>query len=95
MKRMAAVVGILALLGCRAGKPLVSATPAEKTTPGTIAGVVHDCTGGPLANRVVHAIREGSAQGYSATTDVTGGFSIPVPPGNYRLRVDLLEGRPW
>jgi hypothetical protein len=23
---------------------------------------------------------------------VTGGFSIPVPPGKYRLRVDLLEG---
>lgn len=96
MKRMAAVVAVLALLGipaCRAGRPLVSATPADKTTPGTIAGNVKDSTGGPLAGRTVHAVgTEIVTQSYSAVTNVTGGFSIKVPPGDYRLRVDLLEG---
>lgn len=95
MKRRAAVVGALAVLAfaaCRAGRPLVSATPADKTTPGTIAGNVKDAAGGPVSGRTVHAIREGATEDYTATTNVTGGFSIKVPPGNYRLRVDLLEG---
>jgi hypothetical protein len=33
-----------------------------------------------------------STRRYSATTNVSGGFSIKVPPGKYRLEVDLREG---
>ncbi len=36
--------------------------------------------------------RRRDARDYSATTNVTGGFSIKVPPGEYRLQVDLQEG---
>jgi hypothetical protein len=34
----------------------------------------------------------GTSQRFSATTNVTGGFSIKVPPGEYRLEVDLQPG---
>lgn len=96
MKRMAAMVAALALLGlpgCRAGRPLVSATPADKTTPGTIGGNLKDAGGGPMAGRTVYAVAAtGVGESFSAVTSITGGFSIKVPPGDYRLRVDLLEG---
>jgi hypothetical protein len=95
MNRRAALVAALGLLAgaaCRTGQPLVSRTPADSTTPGTIAGNLQDAGGGPVANRVIHAVHVDAGLTYSATTNVTGGFSIPVPPGRYRLRVDLLEG---
>ena len=95
MTRIGALVAAVALLAgpaCRAGKPLISATPADMTTPGTIAGIVKDTTGGPLAARTVHATRVDTPQTFTAITNVTGGFSIKVPPGKYRLSVDLLEG---
>jgi hypothetical protein len=45
-----------------------------------------------LAGRNVRAVRVGGAERYSAVTNVTGGFTIKVPPGEYRLEVDLREG---
>ena len=48
-----------------------------------------------LSNRLfggVHAVRADSTEKYSAVTNVTGGFSIKVPPGDYRLQVDLRDG---
>ena len=96
MKRMAAMVAALALLGlpaCRAGRPLMSSTPADKTTPGTIGGILKDVGGEPIAGRTVHAVgTTNPTDSFSAVTNITGGFSIKVPPGEYRLRVDLLEG---
>jgi hypothetical protein len=94
MGRTGALLAALALLAapaCRMGRPLVD-TSTDMTTPGTIAGIVKDPTGEPLAARVVHAVGAASAQKFSATTNITGGFSIKVPPGDYRLQVDLLEG---
>jgi hypothetical protein len=95
MRRMGAVLGCVALLAglaCRAGRPLINTTPADQTTPGTIGGILKDTTGQPLASRTVHAVDVATSRKYSATTNVTGGFSIQVPPGKYRLQVDLLEG---
>jgi|SRR5688572_10001775 hypothetical protein len=95
MRRTGALMAAFALLAaapaCRMGRPLID-TSTDMTTPGTIAGIVTDGGGGPLAARMVHAVRADSSEKYSATTNVTGGFSIKVPPGDYRLQVDLLEG---
>ena len=88
---LVAALALLAAPACRMGRPLID-TSTDMTTPGTIAGIVKDAAGGPLAARVVHAVGAQSSEQYSATTNVTGGFSIKVPPGDYRLRVDLQEG---
>ena len=91
-RRSAIVVFLaLALAGCRTGRPLLDSSDDNDNAPGTIAGVV---TGGGerLAGRRVDAVRVGSSTKYSAVTNVTGGFSIAVPPGKYRLEVVLLEG---
>ncbi len=90
---LALAVVLAAATGCRSGQPIYSATPKDQTTPGTIAGIVSTGKGGePLAGRRIEAVDLSGGGRYSATTSVTGGFSIPVPPGKYRLEVELREG---
>ena len=86
---LAVVVGSGA--GCRTGQPVFDSTPENQRTPGTIAGILRRGIGGdPVADRQVTAVDIADAtRRYSATTNVTGGFSIPVPPGKYRLEVEL------
>lgn len=86
------VLGLLAGAACRAGKALPGTTPRDETTPGTIAGIVSAGNGEPISGRRVEAVHVDSARRYLAVTSVTGGFSIPVPPGKYRLEVELREG---
>jgi hypothetical protein len=40
----------------------------------------------------VEAVEVDTAARYTATTNVTGGFTIMVPKGHYRLKVALREG---
>lgn len=87
------LVAALSVAGCRTGQPIYDRTPENPQTPGTIAGIVSaGLGGGPVAGRGIHAVELLGGRRYSATTSITGGFSIPVPPGKYRLEVDLREG---
>ena len=95
MKRIGTVSAVLVLLAgaaCHTNRPLWSATPGDKTARGTIAGILRTAGGDALPGRRVNAIQVGTSQSYSAVTNVTGGFSIPVPPGKYRLEPELREG---
>ena len=95
-RRFAAVVLMAALAaagGCRTGQPIYDSTPEDRQTPGTIAGIVRAGEGGePVVGRKIEAVGLSGGRRYSATTSVTGGFSIPVPPGKYRLELDLGDG---
>jgi hypothetical protein len=95
MRSAAAVLAILVAAGaCRTGRAVYDSTPGDQTTPGTIAGILRAGEGGePVAGRTITAIAlDDTSRRYSAITSVTGGFSIPVPPGKYRLEVELREG---
>jgi hypothetical protein len=46
---------------------------------------------GPVAGRLVSAVELGTGARYSTTTYVTGGFTLLVPPGRYRLEVALAR----
>jgi hypothetical protein len=76
---------------CRPGQPLVDTEPGKNRTPGTIAGNVRTTAGDPLPGREVRAVDAATGRKYSAVTGVTGGYSIKVPPGKYRVEVDLRE----
>ena len=80
--------------GCRKGRAVYDSTPEDQRTPGTIAGIVRAGEGGePIAGRRVTAVAlDDTSRRYEAVSSVTGGFSIPVPPGKYRLEVELREG---
>lgn len=88
---VAALLAALAVVGCRTGQPIYDRTPENQQTPGTIAGIL-SAGGEPVPGRAVHAVELTGGRRYTATSSVTGGFSIPVPPGKYRLEVDLREG---
>jgi hypothetical protein len=95
MNRVGTLLAVLALFvgaACRTSRPVWSATPGDDSTPGTIAGVLKTPGGEPVAGRSVSAISLGTSQKYTAITSVTGGFSILVPPGRYRLEPELHEG---
>jgi hypothetical protein len=93
MNRAGAVLAVLGMLAaaCRPGKPLLDTVPGENTTPGTIAGAVRTTANDPLPGRRVEAVNTETGQKYAAVTGVTGGFSIKVPPGKYRLVLEMRE----
>jgi len=95
MRRVAVASAVLVLLAgaaCRTSRPVWSATPGDDTTPGTIAGNLTMSGGDPVAGRTVTAVALETSQKYTALTNVSGGFSIKVPPGKYRLQPELREG---
>ena len=95
MKHIGAACAVLVLLAgpaCRSGQPLLVSSQGDMTTPGTIGGILSAVGGDRLAGRGVYAVQVGTSQRFSAVTNVTGGFTIKVPPGEYHLQVDLQPG---
>jgi Carboxypeptidase regulatory-like domain len=78
---------------CRHAVPVVDNSPKPANPQGTIAGTVTTpATERPLAGRVVRAINNASGAEFRATTNNSGGFTLMVPPGRYRLDVVLQAG---
>jgi hypothetical protein len=92
---MAAMVLLLVLssacIDMRHGRPIVGGTTVPNPT-GTISGTVTSSAGTPLQGRRVTAIEMGTDMRYDATTANTGGYTIKVPLGHYRLEVELRGG---
>ena len=75
----------------RHGRPIVGGSVVPNAT-GTISGNVTSSTGTPLDGRRVSAIDVASEMHFDATTAKDGGYTIKVPPGRYRLEVELRGG---
>ena len=84
---------VLMLSGCAArhGRPIVGGSVIPNPT-GTISGNVTSSTGTPLDGRRVSAIDMMTEMHYDVTTAKDGGYTIKVPPGRYRLEVELRGG---
>lgn len=98
MTRLTATTLAAALLlapGCRHYRHggALAGNVDDPQAAGTIGGVLQGAGGGdPLPGRRVEAVNAGTGVRYSAVTNVSGGFTIQVPPGDYRLQVELREG---
>jgi len=79
--------------GCAArhGRPIIGGTTIPNPT-GTLSGTVTSSTGTPLEGRRVSAINMATEQRYDVMTASNGGFTIKVPPGRYRLELELRGG---
>jgi hypothetical protein len=86
------VLSFACLVACRPGRPVLDGSESNDRAQGTIGGFVQMAGAQPLAGRRVDAVDAATGARRSATTSATGGFSIQVPPGKYRLEVELLEG---
>jgi len=93
--RTAAAMVVLLMLssGCAArhGRPIIGGSTVPNPT-GTISGNVTSSAGTPLEGRRVSAIDMATEVHYDATTSTGGGYTIKVPPGRYRLEVELRGG---
>ncbi|HEY3162034.1 MAG TPA: carboxypeptidase-like regulatory domain-containing protein [Vicinamibacterales bacterium] len=87
------VVLLVLSSGCAArhGRPIVGGSVVANPT-GTISGTVRTMTGTPLEGRRVSAIDMATEAHFDATTSNTGGYTIKVPTGRYRLEVELRGG---
>ena len=93
-QRIAAVMVVLMLgAGCAArhGRPVIGGSVVPNPT-GTISGDVTSTSGTPLEGRRVTAINVATEAHYDATTTSSGGYTIKVPTGRYRLEVELRGG---
>jgi Carboxypeptidase regulatory-like domain len=94
MATTAAVLVLTLSSGCieaRHGRPIVGGSVVPNPT-GTISGTVTNSAGTPLEGRRVSAIDLTTEQHYDATTAKNGGYTIKVPPGRYRMEVELRGG---
>jgi len=77
--------------GARHGRPIIGGSTVPNPT-GTLSGNVRSSTGTPLEGRRVSAIDMSNEVHYDVTTSKGGGYTIKVPPGRYRLEVELRGG---
>jgi hypothetical protein len=77
---------------CRTGVPVVDTGAKPPTTDGTIAGHVSESGGAPVSSRVVRAVSIESGQKFETSTNSAGTYTLKVPPGRYRLEVEVRPG---
>lgn len=81
------------LAACAARGPIIDRGSKPLGVGGTISGTVRlapDNT--PLAGRRVTAVSIADGQRIEASTAVSGGYTMKVPIGRYRLEVELRPG---
>ena len=85
------VVAVLLSLGCHPNRPVVDAGP-KPDVGGSISGTVTANGGAALGARKVTAIDTATGARFDVSTTTTGGYTVRVPRGTYRLEVELRGG---
>jgi Carboxypeptidase regulatory-like domain len=89
-------LGFLTLLlsgACKPGVPVVDVGPKPPAARGTLTGTVRgpEVTW-PVAGRTVEIFNTATGEKHTTTTSETGGFTIQLPAGKYRLELPLKDG---
>ena len=90
-----AVALVATLLGaaCRRGVPVVDPGPRPPTQDGTISGrLMTPGDASRLSGRRVEVVNIQNGDSRSVSTASDGGFTVKVPPGKYRLKIELHPG---
>ena len=86
------VLTAVALCGCRTGIPVVDRGEKPPTQAGTIAGHIRTSGDAAVVSRVVRAVSVSTGEKFETSTNNAGTYTLKVPPGRYRLEVELREG---
>jgi hypothetical protein len=86
------VMLVFAAGACRQGVPVVDTNPPPASVDGTISGTVSTPAASRLSGRRVEAVNVVTGERVGTSTSATGGFSLKVAPGKYRLVVELRNG---
>jgi hypothetical protein len=83
----------LAVVGCMPRQAVIGTGEKAPSVGGTISGTVRQAvSNAPLSGRLVTAAEVTTGAAYKASTNVSGGYTMKVPTGRYRLSVELRDG---
>ena len=83
---------LLLSLGCHPSRPVLDTGP-KPDVGGSISGTVTANDGATaLGARKVSAINTATGARFDVSTTTTGGYTVRVPKGIYRLEVELRSG---
>jgi hypothetical protein len=77
---------------CRPGVPVVDPSERPPSLDGTVSGHLATTAGDRVAGRKIELVEINTGSRHSVTTDANGAFTVKVPPGKYRLDVELQAG---
>ena len=87
------VLVFLTLAGCRRGMPVDTAPQAATPADGTLHGTIRGSAGSiPVDGRTVEVVNVATGQSQRVTTGGSGGFSMRLTPGKYRVDLVLRAG---
>jgi hypothetical protein len=87
------VLVFLTLAGCRRGMPVDTAPQAATPADGTLRGTIRRSAGSiPVEGRTVEVVNVTTGQSQRVTTGDSGGFSMRLTPGTYRVDLVLRGG---
>ena len=91
--RYALLVAVTALAvgGCRTGTPVLDRGEKPVGVGGTIAGHVRSAGNAAVVSRLVRAVALSTGEKFETTTNNAGTYTLKVPPGRYRLEVELRD----
>lgn len=90
---LAAVIGGFAGVACRRGVPVLDAGEKPPTVDGTISGrLTTEGDASRLVSRRVEVVNLNTGDRKAVSTSSSGGFTLKVPPGKYRIQVELRPG---
>ena len=91
MVRTLLVIGVpLFGAACHPSRPVVDPGP-RPDVGGTISGIVADGSM-PLGGRTITAVNVGTGARFETSSTSTGGYTVRVPAGTYRLEFELRAG---
>jgi hypothetical protein len=88
-------LGFAALIAvsCMPRQAVIGTGEKAASVGGTISGTVREAVSNtPVSGRLVTATELTTGAAYKASTSVSGGYTMKVPIGRYRLAVELREG---
>lgn len=87
------LAGFLSGVACRRGVPVVDPGQAPPTLDGTISGrLTTPGDASRLVGRRIEVINVDTGARRTVSSSSEGGFTVKVPPGKYRLQVELRPG---
>jgi carboxypeptidase family protein len=87
------VLVFLTLVGCRRSMPVDTAPQAAAPADGMLRGTIRGSAGSiPVDGRTVEVVNVTTGQRQHVTTGDTGGFSMRLTPGKYRVDLVLRGG---
>jgi hypothetical protein len=83
---------VLGSTACRTGTPVIDRGEKPPTQEGTIAGHVRTDGNAAVVSRLVRAVAIETGQKFETSTNNAGTYTLKVPPGRYRLEIELRPG---